>query len=555
MFGMVKYAAGNLYAITVFLCLSCLVFRESVRAQAYPLKVSANKRYLVDQNTVPFLIAGDAPQALMVNISEADADMYFADRASHGFNCLWINLLCADYTGGRSDASTYDGVLPWTTAGDLSTPNEAYFSHCDRVLRLAANRGLVVFLDPAETGSFLSVMLANGVTKCRNYGRYLGNRYKSFDNIVWLSGNDYQDWSSAANDTVVTAVALGIKDNDLRHIHTIELNYIVSGSLDDPKWAPIVSLNASYTYCPTYAQVLKDYNRTNFQPVFLIEANYEFESLQGPVTTAAILRRQEYWTNLSGATGQFYGNGYIWPFKSGWKDNLVTPGATQMAFVKTLFEPRPWYNLVPDQDHSVVTAGYGTFSNTGHVADNYCATAARTPDGGLVLAFLPSGQTVTVDMTKLGSSAKAQWYDPTNGTYATISGSPFPNIGPRNFTPPGANSAGDKDFVLVLEATASVSSRMNTRIPEDVTVKTVYNPATQTVAIIVSGKESMAVAVIYDAAGRQVAVLPAEGFRGESAKAGACTLWWDASGVPCGVYLLQVQTQHAAVVRPFVKTW
>jgi len=111
-------------------------------------------------------------------------------------------------------------------------------------------------------------MLANGVTKCRNYGRYLGNRYKSFDNIVWLSGNDFQTWSNAANDTVATAVALGIKDNDSRHIHTIELNYLVSGSLDDPNWAPIVSLNASYTYYPTYAQVLKDYNRTDFQPVF-----------------------------------------------------------------------------------------------------------------------------------------------------------------------------------------------------------------------------------------------------------------------------------------------
>ncbi|HTQ10247.1 MAG TPA: hypothetical protein VMI31_09270, partial [Fimbriimonadaceae bacterium] len=33
----------------------------------YPVKVSANGRYLVDQNGKPFLIVGDAPQALMVN--------------------------------------------------------------------------------------------------------------------------------------------------------------------------------------------------------------------------------------------------------------------------------------------------------------------------------------------------------------------------------------------------------------------------------------------------------------------------------------------------------
>ena len=47
---------------------------------AYPLKVSANGRYLVDQNDHPFLITGDSPQALTVNLSEAEADAFFADR-------------------------------------------------------------------------------------------------------------------------------------------------------------------------------------------------------------------------------------------------------------------------------------------------------------------------------------------------------------------------------------------------------------------------------------------------------------------------------------------
>ncbi len=543
-------AKRGIWGIAVIVGLSCFVLRESAQGQAYPVKVSANKRYLVDQNNVPFLIAGDAPQSLMVNISEADADTYFADRASHGFNSLWINLLCADYTGGRTDASTFDGILPWTTAGDLSTPNEVYFSHCDRVLALAANHGLQVFLDPAETGGFLSVMLANGVAKCRTYGRFLGNRYKSFDNIVWLSGNDYQNWSSAANDSVVTAVALGIKDNDTRHIHTIELNYLVSGSLDDPNWAPIVSLNASYTYYPTYAQVLKDYNRTNFQPVFLIEANYEFESLQGPVTTAVILRRQEYWTNLSGATGQFYGNGYIWPFKSGWKDNLVTPGAVQIAFVKALFESRPWYNLVPDTAHSVMTAGYGAFSSTGHVADNYCATAARTPDGDLVMAYLPSGQTITVDMTKLSSSAHAQWYDPASGTYTAIAGSPFPNTGTRNFAPPDTNSAGDKDFVLVLETGTSVLSHRSTHVPDDIIVKATYNRATEEIEIVLHGKGNVSEVGIFNAAGRRVAVLTA----GASHQQGTCTFRWNASASPCGLYMVRAQSGGITVVRPFVKT-
>src|SRR5262249_35059520 len=161
---------------------------------------------------------------------------------------------------------TYDGIVPFTTPFDLSTPNEAYFARVDQMMRLAARHGLVVLLDPAETGSFLSVLRDNGIDKARAYGRYLGSRYRSFDNIIWMSGNDFQSWRTLEDDAVVQAVALGIRDTDDRHLHTVELDYPVSGSLNDASWAPIIELNASYTYYPTYAQVLADYNRPELFP-------------------------------------------------------------------------------------------------------------------------------------------------------------------------------------------------------------------------------------------------------------------------------------------------
>ena len=190
------------------------------------------------------------------DLTEADAALYFADRKAHGFNTVWINLLGNGYTGCNSDGSTWDGVQPFTTPGDFSTPNEAYFAHADRIIQLAAQYGLLVILDPVETGGWLTIMQDNGVDKLRVYGQYLGQRYKNFDNIIWMSGNDYQNWG-ASLDPYVTAVALGIQDYDPRHIQTIELN-LGSGSLDDGTWAPIISLNASYTYDPTYEQVLND---------------------------------------------------------------------------------------------------------------------------------------------------------------------------------------------------------------------------------------------------------------------------------------------------------
>ncbi len=108
---------------------------------------------------------------------------------------------------------------------------------------------------------------------------------------------------------------------------------------------------------------------------------------------------------------------------------LDSPGATQMPHVRDLFAPLTWHALVPDQTHSVVTAGFGTMTTTGHVDDSDYVTAARTPDGSLVMAYMPTSRTLTVDMTQLRGAARAQFYDPSSGTYAAVAGSPLANTG------------------------------------------------------------------------------------------------------------------------------
>lgn len=403
---------------------------------------------------------GDSPQALIVNLTTNEAAAYFADRSALGFNTLWVNLLCATYTGGRTNASTIDGILPFTatlpstSSYDLTKPNEAYFTRVDQMLILAAQQGIQILLDPAETGSFLSVMLVNGTNRCRAYGQFLGNRYRSFTNIIWMSGNDFQTWRTPGDDAVVRSVVLGILDNDTYHLHTAELDYVVSSSLDDASWNGILGLNGTYTYYPTYARLQLDYNRTNFLPNFMVEANYEFESLQGPVTTPPILRKQEWWTMTSGAAGQMYGNHYTWPFSTGWQSFLDTPGATQFGYIKAFFEPRAWYKLVPDTNHVVVTTGFGAFSDVGHVADNDYLTAARVPDGSLAVIYTPVIRQFTVNLSQMSGAAITRWFDPSSGTYTHIAGSPFTNSGTRNFTPPGNNADGDGGWVLVLETNA-----------------------------------------------------------------------------------------------------
>jgi Putative collagen-binding domain of a collagenase len=123
-----------------------------------------------------------------------------------------------------------------------------------------------------------------------------------------------------------------------------------------------------------------------------------------------------------------------------------------MTYVMNLFARRRWFDLVPDRAHAVLVSGYGTESQDGKVNDSDYATAARTPDGALFIAYLPTQRTVAVDMSKLPGRVRARWYDPTTGAFLPVAGSPFANADTRRFTPPGRNGDGDDDWVLVLTA-------------------------------------------------------------------------------------------------------
>jgi hypothetical protein len=117
-----------------------------------------------------------------------------------------------------------------------------------------------------------------------------------------------------------------------------------------------------------------------------------------------------------------------------------------MAYLPTLLNGRAWWTLVPDINHTVLTAGVSSGTDQ--------AATARASDGSFVLAYLPSARSVTVNLAQLsGPNVNARWYDPANGTYTSIAGSPFAASGSRGFSPAASNSSGFGDWVLVLEST------------------------------------------------------------------------------------------------------
>jgi hypothetical protein len=426
------------------------------------VKASANGRYFVDQNNTPWLLMADSPQSMICTINSTSMATYMSARQSQGFNAIQVDAICTTYTGGKANGTAFDGTQPFTSGSspanyDISTPNSAYFAELDSLITLAASYGLVVILDPIETGGWLGTLENNGPTKAYNYGAYLGNRYKSFTNIIWGSGNDFQTWSSSSTDNnLVYQVMAGIASADSNHLQTIELNYNFSYSNQDTLLSSVLTADGAYTYYETYDCVLQAYASSPTNPDFLIEANYEGENDTGnlpAVAGAYVLREQAYWTLTSGGVGQIWGNHYFWGFLSGWQSQLNSPGAVEIQYINQLFGSVAWWDLVPDTTHEVVTAGYGTYdgSNDNLTTATYCTTSWIS-SGSLALTYCPNASTLTVDLGKFSGPVTAQWYDPSNGTYTAILGSPFPNSGTQDFITPGNNHDEDPDWVLMMSA-------------------------------------------------------------------------------------------------------
>jgi hypothetical protein len=314
-------------------------------------------------------------------------------------------------------------------------------------------------------------------TKGYQYGVWLGNYFKDLHNIIWMSGNDWwigcQDPTESGNNVV--SIAKGIQSTNPSALQNVALecndaNCTGSTSLDNTNFASNigVGVNAAYAYSPTYAVVRRARSQTPVTPAVMIEANYEGEQNGGTDGCISVrnCRLQEWWTMTSGAAGQLYGchcTTHLVNSDFPLGSNVNTTGVTQLQYVPQLLTGLAWYDLVPNTNGAggLISSGGGTCPQTGLFSSSTCITAAETTDQTFGLIYAPgpsSDQTFTVDFSKMatGGTTTARWYDPTNGNFITVTGSPFTNSGGAVSVTAGngsANSAGAHDWVLVLQST------------------------------------------------------------------------------------------------------
>jgi hypothetical protein len=433
--------------------LPCLLLVVAARAAAaaevpagpaFPLKPSDNGRYLVDAKSIPFFYHADTAWNLPKKLTAAEAEEYFDACVRRGFTAVQIQAVSKE----QGPTTNRGGHNPFDPLDDILKPVEAYWQHLDQVLHAAQKRQLFVAIAPLwiRWGGTDKEGWRNQLTdaNARPYARFLGNRYKWFDNLMWVVGGDANPKEKA---NAIREMAAGLKETAPHHLVTVH-NAPENSSAEHFGADNWLDVNMAYTYREVQGHVLDEYlGRKPPRPIVLGESGYERENNDKRGGDPFRMRRQAYKAILSGALGgHAFGQKHVWRLDADWRKGLDSPASRQMAHVKALFATRPWHRLVPDARNETLVDGRGD-------NDDDRAVAARTDDGKLILVYVPTSRRITVDLSRLSGPVTARWFHAARGEYAAADGAaqPLPNRGRAHFLPPRFGTS-DGDFVLVLEA-------------------------------------------------------------------------------------------------------
>jgi hypothetical protein len=444
-------------------------------ASAARLEVHENGRYLRYEDGRPFLYLADTAWELFHRLNREEATEYLTNRARKGFTVIQAVVLAQ--LGGLTAPNPY-GDTPLADA-DPARPNEAYFRHVDFVVSQAEELGLYVGMLPTWGSYWAAGQSIFSPASARQYGRFLGARYKARA-VVWILGGD-RSVTSQDERAVIDAMAAGLAEGDggahLKTFHPIGPGFS-SLQLHQAAWLDFDMFQSSHAARDHDNGLYVEHDRALSPAKPTLDGEPRYEGIPVGFYNRGVggmerfddydVRQAAYWSLLAGACGHTYGNNNVWQmFKPGvagqgdaerrdllggpgsviganvpWREALDHPGAFQMGHVRRLFESLPFTKLVPDQ---------GLVLN-GPTTGGARIRAARASDGSFALVYSPRGEAFTLDKSVIRSERQQQyWYDPRYGVSYPLKEQD--SWGIQTFTPP--SSGRGNDWVLLLVAGAA----------------------------------------------------------------------------------------------------
>jgi hypothetical protein len=388
------------------------------------LKVHESKRFLCFEDGTPFFYLGDTGWELFHRLNMDEAEQYLENRRQKGFTVIQAVVL-AELDGLETPNANGDKPL---IGNDPLKPNEKYFLHVDKIVKMAESKGIFIGMlptwgdkvDKSGWGKGPEIFNPDNAFK---YGQWLGTRYKNSPNIIWINGGDRKGGDK--NFPVWDALAKGIKSVDSNHLMTFHPWGESSSSawFHSCDWLDFNMIQTGHgqrSYAIYKRMLVPDYNLQPVKPCMDGEPRYEDHpvgwnpGILGWFDDADV-RQAAYWNIFSGALGHTYGCHPIWQMMDAgrepiglarhtWKEVLDLPGAGDMIHVRRLMESRPFFSRIPDQ--SLIANEY--------LPENDMIVATR--GDGYAMVYIPTGWPAEIRTGKLGfAEISAWWYDPRTG--------------------------------------------------------------------------------------------------------------------------------------------
>lgn len=432
----------------------------------FPIRVSENHRYFVDQQGHPFFWLGDTGWLLLSKLNQPQVTTYLNDRQAKGFNVIQVMVI------HELDEKNADGQAALLDK-DLSRPDTAtlkgklnYWQGLDTLIAKAERRNMLVAMVPV----WGSVVKSGKVSKAQAtaFARFLAGRYHGAKNVVWLNGGDIPGSDSTAIWQAIGQIIKQQNPGQLMSFHPrgrtqssmwfhkaawLDFNCFQSGHRRYDQDNEPGSLQYGED---NYKYVQADYKLRPVKPTLDAEPSYEgipqglHDSLQ-PRWDAAAIRRYAYWSVFAGACGFTYGANGVMQFYDptkaiagsygvikGWEQALEDTASGQLIFLKNLLLSKPYLTRVPDTA-AVIDQG----TRYDYVAVTKAAHYA--------LFYTPNGRNFQVRLKGLlegTSPMEFSWFNPRNGQTTEKQAVKTKDLYMAD--PPGETVHGN-DWVLIIE--------------------------------------------------------------------------------------------------------
>lgn len=400
-------------------------------SQHGPVHVAPDGRYLMHEDSTPFLWIGDTAWNGALLSAADDWDYYIKERTRQKFTA--VQFVTTQFRAAPDGDEKKQ--LAFTGPTNRIVINPAFFQRMDQKIEALNKAGLLsvpVMLWAIKGGG--NPQVNPGVSLAEDQAillaRYMLARWGAND-VAWiLAGDgDYRGDKAEKWKRIGRAVF-----NDVPHgpvtMHPGGMQWVWK-EFHDEKWYDIIGYQSGHgDDAPTLKWLTEgppteDWAKLPHKPIINLEPPYEnhiaYQSKK-PIT-ADFTRRALYWSLLnSPAAGVTYGGHGVWGWDDGtkpptdhpstgtplpWKKALTMPCAEQIKYLHDFFATNDFWRLRPTPMFIVNQPGK---EDPGHFI-----AAARTDAKDILIVYVPEDRTVEIKLDALPPSPNVTWINPRTG--------------------------------------------------------------------------------------------------------------------------------------------